>query len=44
MDSSPLDRIARNVAERYRGDRRLLTFEELVEEFGAAPYLLARNS
>jgi serine protein kinase len=44
MDSSPLDRIAESVAERYRGDRRLLTFEDLIAEFDRAPYALARNS
>jgi predicted Ser/Thr protein kinase len=44
MQPSPLDQIARSVAERYRGDRRLLTFEELIAEFGNAPYLLSRSS
>ena len=44
MQSSPLDRIAQSVAERFAGDRRLLTFDELLEEFARDPYLLVRNS
>lgn len=44
MEPSPLDRIARSVAERFAGDRRLLTFAELLDEFAGDPYLLARNA
>lgn len=44
MEPSPLDRIAKNVAERFAGDRRLLTFDDLLAEFARDPYLLVRNS
>ncbi len=44
MDDAPLDRIARSVAERYAGDRRLRTFDDLVAEFPDDPYRLTRNA
>ena len=42
--SSPLDRVANSVARRYTGDRRLLTFEALLEQFVRDPYPLVRNA
>ncbi len=44
METSPSDRIARSVAQRFAGDRRLLTFDDLLAEFSADPYLLVRNA
>ena len=44
MHASPLDRIAKSIAERYTGDRRLLTFAELLDEFSRDPYLQVRNA
>jgi serine protein kinase len=44
MADTPLDRIGRRVAERYAGDRRLVTFDQLLEQFAADPYLASRAS
>jgi predicted Ser/Thr protein kinase len=44
MSESPLDRVGRSVAERYSGDRRLLTFAQFLEQFQADPYPLTRSS
>lgn len=44
MPELPLDRVGRRVAERYAGDRRLLTFAQLLEQFQADPYPLTRSS
>jgi len=44
MPDAPLDRVGRRVAERYAGDRRLLAFAQLLEQFQADPYPLTRSS
>lgn len=44
MTPAPLDRIAQSVAERFEGDRRLVTFDDLLTQFQQDPYPLVRNS
>ena len=44
MREPPLARIGQQVAERYTGDRRLLTFGQLLDNFMSDPYPLARSS
>lgn len=44
MAESPLTRIGQSVSQRYAGDRRLLTFDQVVELFLADPYLATRSA
>jgi predicted Ser/Thr protein kinase len=44
MGEPPLSRIGQHVAERYTGDRRLLTFGQFLDNFMSDPYPLARSA